>query len=105
MLNSISGRLVYSPEIRFMPTGVPVLSFELACAGRNIHCEAQGDMAEQFGEEDHYPEPHTRVVVRGTPVVRKWHDYEGKQHMRTILRLTQFAYRDDHGNTHRFGEQ
>lgn len=102
-ISGIVGRLVYSPEIRFAPSGETVLSFELECAGRNILCEKVDGFAETFGMADVYPEAGTRVVVEGSPHVRKWNS-DGHTKTRTILRLTYFAFRDEHGDAHRYGD-
>lgn len=87
---TITGTLLWSPELRFTPSGTPVCSFSINY-GRNkgdkidkgIDCEAWESLGERIAKRDLQPGQYVRLT--GYYKTRSWEDREGKKHSKRIF--------------------
>jgi single-stranded DNA-binding protein len=77
----------YEPELRYTPTGQPVIVFEIAMPGTDnpIQAEAWGDKAEEIC--DMSLSVGDMVCVQGYTKLRTWTDRDGVVHERSVFQV------------------
>lgn len=82
---TITGMLMWPPELRYTASGTPVCNFSLDFDGkRGIDCEAWEELATRIAERDLQPGQY--IEVKGYYKWRSWNDRKtGQPHRKRIF--------------------
>ena len=84
------GRLLFDPELRFVPSGKAVSQFQFeALDGSVIQCEAWESLAESMAEDGRR---QMGITIHGEWRTRNWTDREDKNHTLNYVLVKQYEW-------------
>lgn len=91
------GTLTVDPDLRFVPSGSPMLTFRLAVGDgedlKFVDCEAWDELAEEIADLRPFLARGDTMAVAGGYRRRSWEDRHGERHTHRVFRVSAYRVR------------